>query len=172
MLQNRQNQVANVQIAARRNLDQVALVAGTPRLPFISKHRLYSSMYGKRPSSPTLPIGADQHDPRHHLGSGSGDVRCHRSRLRISAVSSVAILRQSERLRVLSEPVVVSAVVEQVVSPVASQTGGLRGSQARGSQQRTSPSTTTWQTTQATTTMWRIPATAWAAFAIQKAIRG
>ena len=48
MLQNRQNQVAAVQIAARRNLDVASLVAGRAHLPSGSKHR----MYGKRPTSP------------------------------------------------------------------------------------------------------------------------
>ncbi|MDB5391940.1 MAG: hypothetical protein JWM11_7586 [Planctomycetaceae bacterium] len=143
MLQNRQNQIARVQIAARRNLDQVALVAGTPRLPFMSKHRLYSSMYGKRPTSPTQPDTWRRIDPQDHLGSGFDSSQSHRSRLQISAVESLTLLRESERQRAVSSHVGRSRVLPQGRSVPA-----------------------------VATSTWCIPASAWAAFAIQKAIRG
>jgi hypothetical protein len=149
MLQNRLNQIARVQIAARRNLDQVALVAGTPHLLSMSKRRLYSSMYGKRPSSPTQPqFESWRHsDPQTHLGSGSGGTHCTRSRLHRSAVVSGTMLRESERQHLVSGSVTGSRVVPQGRSVPTVATSAARS-------------------------VWQIPATAWAAFAIQKAIRG
>ena len=67
MLQNRQNQVASVQIAARRNLDNAALVAGRAHLPLLSKHRLY----GKRPTSTWLPTSVPTPVPTQVVPQGS-----------------------------------------------------------------------------------------------------
>lgn len=150
MLQNRQNQVANVQIAARRNLDQVALVVGLPRLHSISKRRLYWSMYGKRPTSSTQPqfgSGPDT-DSQNHLGSGSDQLHCHRSRLRNSAGTSLRVTHRSERQ---------CAVCSQVSTRVP-QTGVSVVPTVAASKVETPA--------------WRIPASAWAAFAIQSAIKG
>lgn len=117
MLQNRQNQVAAVQIAARRNLDVASLVAGRAHLPLGSKHRVY----GKRPTSPWLPLPVV-------VGGLGIDDTCYRSRTFITSSMSSMCRYESERQR-----------------QVAMQS---------------MPSTL------------RIPAPAWAAFAIQRALRG
>jgi len=159
MLQNRQNQVAAIQIAARRNLNQVALVAGAPHFLSMSKHRVSTSMYGKRPTSPTQPRFDSRNliDSGDQLGAGSGGERCYRSRLRNSAATSQAVLRESERQCSLSRQCVGQRISKQVVDvPVvtASKPDSM------------TTATTCWQPPA------QIPATAWAAFAIQKAIRG
>ncbi len=120
MLQNRQNQVAAVQIAARRNLDVASLVAGRAHLPSGSKHR----MYGKRPTSPWLPL------PVVVGGPGVVDDTCwYRSRTFITSSMASMCRYESERQRLMS--------LQNMTSPTL-----------------------------------RIPAPAWAAFAIQRALRG
>lgn len=169
MLQNRQNQVTAVQIAARRNLNQVALVAGTPHFLSMPKHRLYWSMYGKRPISPTLPQSDSKSDPQDHaenqlrLGSGSG--HCHCSRLRSTAGDAVNMLHQSERQCVVSRQ---SESSRQ--STVSHQSTGHRSVGRVPNVPVINTSRASVPT--AVTPVWQIPATAWAAFAIQKAIRG
>ncbi len=124
MLQNRQNQVAAVQIAARRNLDVASLVAGRAHLPFSMKHRTY----GKRPTSPWLPlpvvvVGGVP-------GSGSEDTCWYRSRLSLTASMTRSMCRyELERQRQMTLPSAASSAL-------------------------------------------RIPAPAWAAFAIQRALQG
>jgi hypothetical protein len=116
-LKNRTNQIAAVQITARRNLEVAALVAGRMHLSFGSKHRLY----GKRPTSPWLPL------PVVVVGDPGTDGTCtYQSRMRIAASMYSACRSESERQRQMSI------------------------------QSKASPSL-------------RIPATAWAAFAIQRA---
>ncbi len=102
MLQNRQNQVASVQIAARRNLDNVALVAGRAHLPFGSKHRLY----GKRLTSTWLPTPTPTPVPSPVMvvrqvvtGPGTGGISGYSSRLSQSASMSRMCRYQSERER-------------------------------------------------------------------------
>lgn len=105
MLQNRQNQVASVQIAARRNLDNVALVAGRAHLPFGSKHRLY----GKRLTSTWLPTPTPTPVPSPVMvvpqvvvtGPGTGGISgCSR----LSSASMSRMCRyQSERERQMSQ---------------------------------------------------------------------
>ena len=118
MLQNRQNQVAHVQVAARRDLD-VALVAGRTHLPSGSKHR----PYGKRLTSTWLP------QPIVVAGPGLGDMLGYRSRLSSAALMSSMCRYESERERLMSMPNMTSYAA-------------------------------------------RIPAPAWAAFAIQRALQG
>ncbi len=118
MLQNRQNQVAAVQIAARRNLDD-ALVAGRTHLPSGSKHRLY----GKRPTSTWLP-------QPNVAGPGIGDMLSYRSRLSSAALMSSMCRYELERER--------GIFMQQCMTSSAP----------------------------------RIPAPAWAAFAIQRALLG
>lgn len=124
MLNNRQNQVAAVQISARRNLDVASLVAGRMHLSFGSKHRLY----GKRPTSPWLPLPVT---PVVGVVAGSGtDDSCEcQSRTLITASMASMCRYESERQRQMC------------------------------------------QQYQAPTTL-RIPAPAWAAFAIQRALQG
>ena len=114
MLQNRENQVAVVQVAARRNLD-AALVVGRAHLPSMSKHRLY----GKRPTSTWLP------QPK-EAGPGIGDIPTLRSRLTTAALMGSRCRYESEYERLMSS----------------------------------------------TSALFRIPAPAWAAFAIQRALQG
>lgn len=121
MLNNRQNQVAAVQIAARRNLDVASLVAGRMHLSFGSKHRLY----GKRPTSPWLPLPVAPVGVV--VGSGTGDTDCPRTYITSSMASMCRY--ESERQRQLAM---------QYMAP----------------------------------TTLRIPAPAWAAFAIQRALQG
>lgn len=120
MLQNRQNQVAAVQIAARRNLDVASLVAGRAHLPSGTKHR----MYGKRPTSPWLPLSVVVPV----VGTGVDDTFWSRSRM--STASSIASMcrYESERQRQMSANMATQSL--------------------------------------------RVPAPAWAAFAIQRALRG
>lgn len=106
MLQNRQNQVASVQIAARRNLDNAALVAGRAHLPFSSKHRLY----GKRPTSTWLPTSVPVPVPTQVVppqvmvaGPGRGMSGCC-SRLSSTPSMSRMCRYQSERERQTSMP--------------------------------------------------------------------
>lgn len=119
MLQNRQNQVAAVQIAARRNLDVASLVAGRAHLPFSMKHRTY----GKRPTSPWLPL------PVVVGGPGSDDACWYRSRTYLTSSMSRMCRYESERQRQMS----ISSMAPAAL---------------------------------------RIPAPAWASFAIQRALRG
>lgn len=123
MLQNRQNQVATVQIAARRDLDIALVAAGRAHLPFGSKHR----PYGKRLTSkwlpqPVLPVVVV-------AGPGTADMPSYRSRLSSTASMSCMCRYASERER------------------------------------------QTCLVSQNTTTL-PIPAPAWAAFAIQRALQG
>lgn len=194
MLQNRQNQVAAVQIAARRNLDQVALVAGAPHLPSQSKHRLYWSMYGKRPTSPTQPTTDPQSLTQTRLDQdGSGNGHCQCTRLRSHAVAALTMLRESERRcteRQNSEfnrsgngnaghhnsegqSVVSQQQVMSDQSAVMDQSSGTQQSRMLTQVMNVPVATTTRSSVPVVTTaVWQIPATAWAAFAIQKAIRG
>jgi hypothetical protein len=103
MLQNRQNQVASVQIAARRDLDNAALVvAGRAHLPFGSKHRLY----GKRLTSTWLPTPTPTPVipvmvvPQGVVaGSGTGGMSGCSSRLSSTVSMSRMCRYQSERER-------------------------------------------------------------------------
>lgn len=123
MLNNRQNQVAAVQIAARRNLDVASLVAGRMHLSFGSKHRLY----GKRPTSPWLPLPVS---PVGEVAGAGTDDPCEcQSRTLITASMAGMCRYESERQRQMSL---------QYKAP----------------------------------TTLRIPAPAWAAFAIQRALQG
>lgn len=130
MLQNRQNQVASVQIAARRDLDN-ALVAGRAHLPAGSKHRLY----GKRLTSTWLPTPVPTPTPVMVVpqvvvtGPGTGGMSGCSSRLSSSVSMSRMCRYQSER--------------ERQMCPQIMDIQALR-----------------------------IPAPAWAAFAIQHALRG
>jgi hypothetical protein len=127
MLQNRQNQVASVQIAARRDLDN-ALVAGRAHLPFGSKHR----PYGKRLTSTWLPQPVQPVVPTQGVvvvGPGTGNSLGYRSRLSSTASMSSMCRYESERERQMS------------------------------------------MQTMAISTL-QIPAPAWAAFAIQRALQG
>ena len=118
MSQNRQNQVAAVQIAARRNLDVASLVAGRAHLPKSMKHRIS----GKRPTSPWLPLPVV-------VGGTGVDETCYRSRTCITYSTSSMCFYESERQRLMSMPGMTSSTL-------------------------------------------RIPAPAWAAFAIQRALQG
>lgn len=123
MLNNRQNQVAAVQIAARRNLDVASLVAGRMHLPMYTKHR----PYGKRPTSPWLPLPSVVEvtlpSVVEVVGTGGTD-----SRTVITSSRSSMCRHESERQR---------------------QCSISKSGQAL-----------------------RIPAPAWAAFAIQRALQG
>ena len=126
MLQNRPNQVAAVQIAACRNLDN-ALVAGRAHLPLESKHRLS----GKRLTSTWLPQSVPPVVVPLVVVAGpcTGGMSGYRSRLLSTASMSRMCRYESERERQMSTP---SMDVPTL----------------------------------------RIPAPAWAAFAIQRALRG
>ena len=104
MLQNRQNQVAAIQIAARRNLDNALVVAGRAHLPFGPKHRLY----GKRLTSTWLPTPVPQvstvvEPPVVVTGPGIGGMSGYCSRLSSTASMSRMCRYESERQRQMSK---------------------------------------------------------------------
>lgn len=212
MLQNRQNQIADNQIAASRNLDQ-ALVAGRPHLKPVPKHLEQMPEVSTGPSSE--PQSISELNPmsetrQMHAESGSlvygPKYRLYGKRLTSTQVSrstsgtrSRSVLNQKSRLaRRFSQ---LTQALRPALSALSSTCSGRitgkcesgRKSMSHGrqiarncspigmsrpvmisngimqagnlNQGMASPGLAAWQS-------WQIPATTWAAFAIQRALRG